>query len=132
MASLFSDQNYPVDKKELIEHLKKNREAHIKKHAEAMEGYKIEVAEHAEALLKAVKETPLEDLDHNEVLKDLRRPVSYKDHYDEALEKLKWFQGDELVLNESQFTSYVLDRWRWKGEFEVVSKLFRTKAGYRN
>ena len=127
---MFAKNQVPIKKTLLLERIKKNKKDHIKKHQESMEGYKIEVQEHLDLLQVALKNTPLNELDHTKIFGKLRRPVSHEDGYNEALEILEVTEEDPVTLSHSQFENLFKDQWHWKEGFEASATLFRSKAGY--
>lgn len=48
---------------------------------------------------------------------DLEIPVSYIDHYDQAIKMLELCQDKVLTMDGTSFSRYVLDKWEWSDHF---------------
>ena len=70
---------------DLLKHLKKNRETHIKDYEEAMVGYREALVKELKAMTKKAQNN--EDI---ELYVRVVRPESYVDSYTEAIEMLEW------------------------------------------
>jgi hypothetical protein len=109
-----------IDVKQLLGHLKENREKHIVDFEEAMIGYRKAMIDTLNAKLKAAKKE--EDVDHSI---RITRPISYLDSYDEAIAMLEWTTQSEVELDRSDFKQYVRDEWAWKQSFVATSSLYK-------
>lgn len=118
--------NITVDKDQLLEKLRANREEHREAFRLAMQGYltaqKIELQkllaqlEAGEEIDRYLRETPPED---------------HTKSYDEAIDMLEWATGNEVELTHAQFVQYVRDEWGWKGNWEVSNSAYITSATAR-
>lgn len=136
-----------VDRKKLIETLKKNREKHIKVYEEAMDGYqematkKIEDAfvgldkrikeNKKKALDKIVtfsKETSDKFSDYFLVLEGIsihmKVPVSFVEAYDTAIDMAEFDTRDTLELSGAEFQCFCRDVWDWTHEFSSVNTAY--------
>lgn len=104
---------------DLLKHLKKNREAHIKSYNEAMEGYREALVKELKVMTK--KATAGEDI---ELYVRVVRPESYEDSYTEAIEMLEWTVEKEVEIDRHQFKQYVQDEWQWKQGFARTMSVY--------
>lgn len=134
-----------VNRLQLVEVLKSNKERHIATYEEALKGYKEEAlaklehdAEVARQVLeKTVKKvrSELEEFDPDkigmfgdsfilikQVVMNLPLPRCYAAEYDAAIAMAAWDTRDELELSFAEFQCFVRDEWDWKGSFEAVVK----------
>lgn len=113
---------FKVDKIELLDNLKRNRDKHLEEYQTAMIGWKEAVVKKMAAELKRLEGTD-EEPDLN-FLSDLPKPVSYEKSYTEAMEVLEWENESLVVLNWQQMSQWARDEWGWSKTF------LRTNAGY--
>ncbi len=103
-----------IKRTELLATLKKNRASHRKIFLEAQDGYrKLAIAELDEYLREA------------KAGKRIRRgltlvePVDQTKEYDRAIRMLEMSVDKVVSLSDTDFQCYVMDEWRWKGQFEA-------------
>ena len=101
-----------VQKSELIQAIKANREKHVTIVKEAQEGYKKEIIALLEKMLIAAREG--KRVSHKI---DLIMPVSHLDDYDRVLRMLEMSDEDVIIIEEYEFGKYVHDQWEWKRNF---------------
>lgn len=136
-----------VNRLKLLETLKSNREKHLAVFNEAMAGYK-------ELALGKIKEafTGLEDRlqkrkdeitaniesftaetasnfsDYlvilEQVVVNLKLPVSYVDAYDAAIDMADFDTRDELDLSGAEFQCFCRDVWDWTYEFSTTNSTY--------
>jgi len=106
--------------RDLLAHLKANREAHIAEFNESMVGYREAMIKAFAQALKKAKAN--EDVDH---MVDIVRPFSYLESYDEAIAMLEWTIDQEVELDRQQFKQYVQDEWVWKQAFVRTAGMYK-------
>lgn len=98
-----------MEKKELLKVITKNRELHKQVYKEAKKAYQKKGIK----LLNALKSK----LEAGETIRpyiDLLIPEDHTDEYDRAIEMLKYDVREQIELEESEFSRFVLDSWEWK------------------
>ena len=108
-----------VVKKDLLNHLKVNREIHKIEFEKAMNGYRSALIIAFEKLLEQAKQ--LEDTAHGVYLD---RPKSYLDSYDSAICQLEWTTDTEIELDQNEFKQLVQDEWNWKQGFTAMAATY--------
>lgn len=102
-----------VKKADVIEALKRNRDAHEATYAEAKENYRQKVVDALRDRADAIDSGAKID-----IYFDLPRPEDHTEDYDEALETLEWEQREELDLaRHIEFAQWVLNKWSWEQSF---------------
>lgn len=143
----WNDRTVKVDRKRLLETLKKNREDHQKAYEEAMKGYK-EIAKlelnrsikRAKNAIEATEKTILMKInsfnqDDEYRLKDnvividrivfkLPIPKNHTKAYDVAIQMAEWEVDINIELTQSQFQCFVMDDWEWKKNFREIHKTY--------
>jgi len=112
-----------LDRDELLEKLKANREKHYAIFQEAFIGYRklaIKKLDEALADAKAGKKIQL--------YIELVEPVNQTEDYDRVIAMLEMSLEDEVVLTQTEFAQYVLDQWHWKEQFKLSNSLYTTTA----
>lgn len=105
---------------DLLKHLKKNRDSHVKEYAEAMVGYRETLVKELKLMTK--KATAGEDI---ELIVRVVRPENYEQSYTEAIEMLEWTVEKEVELDRHQFKQYVQDEWSWKQTFVRTAGMYK-------
>ncbi len=94
-----------INRTELIDKLKENKEKHTQLYKDALEGYFVDTKKKLQAKIKS--------LDKGDVIVSFSVSVP-KDHtkdYDRLIEMLEMSQDDELVITAHEFNMYVRDEW---------------------
>lgn len=111
-----------VNKHELIELLKKNRNKHEQEYKEAFKGYiKISI-EKLEESLEQFKAGKLTELKWREA-----PPRDNTKDYDRVLEMLKLSVDNEIELTNDEFSNYVQDDWSWKDSWLMSNTKYLSK-----
>lgn len=97
-----------VDKEELLEKLKSNRERHIATTLEATHRYAEQVRRNLVELMDKLDKDMSSDININATA-----PVSHAGDYDRAMAMLEMHSGEEIELTEELFANYVMDDWAW-------------------
>lgn len=102
-----------VDKEDLLETVRENRERHEEIYEEACEKYCEDAArlfrEKVEACQSGTVVSPKIDLS---------KPEEYLDDYDQAIEMLEMDERDQIDLTEDEYQKLVKDEWGWSRRFQ--------------
>ena len=102
-----------VNKAELVDQVKRNRDAHRQKFLDAQVIYRARVIDELDSrLMEARKPGGRIDLGFH-----LPEPVDYTSEYDQALAMLDWELADEVTLDQDTFRQLVLNQWHWAKHF---------------
>ena len=141
-----------VNRKELIDTLKKNRELHIQEYEIAKKGYREtlrkKIISSFDEAISSIEKKRLSMLSWAESLTDaeiskvndyftllnginleMRVPRSYAKEYDAAIDIAAWDVRDVLELSYAEFQCFVRDEWDWKQEFQQTSALYSSHKG---
>lgn len=124
---MVGEMDITVDRIQLLETLKANRETHGESFKQAMTGYVALQREELENLLKK--------LNDGEAIPSRLRELPPEDHtkdYDEAIAMMEWAIGPEVLLTQSQFRQYVMDNWGWKEQWTASNTGYITAASTRS
>ncbi len=116
MLDDFGESKVTVIKVDLLEVLRKNREAHRATYLKAAEGYRNAVELALESALKYIR-------DGQAIAPNLARmtsltiPTEHTKDYDRVIRMLEMSTADEITVTETQFSQFVLDDWSWKQAF---------------
>lgn len=117
-----------ISKTKLIDRLRENRAQHIKFYLEAKENYSAKVAKELKSVLKLVTSEAPFNLDF---VSQLIVPRSFEQSYNDAINMLEYDNRDNIVLSQSEFTQYVLDRWNWASTFTGTSSRYTNNETQR-
>jgi hypothetical protein len=113
-----------MDKAELLNIVRENKEKHIREYNEAVEDYKKAAVKLAQENLELANTG---DLDKISKIKSLpSKPTSYEDSYTRAIRMLELSVESIIEIEEQIFNQLVLDEWQWKHNFAVASALYKT------
>lgn len=101
-----------VNKGNVIEKLRVNRENHRAIFEEAIEGWHKELLKIVEEQVERVKANKRYNPNFY-----LPQPQDHTSDYDQAIELLEMSLDDELELTAVEFARYVRDDWGWRGDF---------------
>lgn len=102
-----------VDKDELVEALKANRQHHVDTFEQVLEDYKNEAIRQLDDYIDRIRNGEVA-----EVMVHLPAPENYEAQYDKAIAMVEWEQHDTVILDKGEFDQYVLDNWAWKRGFD--------------
>jgi len=108
-----------VNREDLLEAVKANRENHRATFEEAMDGYKKRSIELLEDHIKRIKANAPE-----RVMVSLPFPEDHTEDYDRVIAQLQWSLDDELYLTETEFDTYVRDNWGWSAIVASTNALY--------
>lgn len=113
-----------LDRNELLEIVRENREKHVVAYKEAVADYKKAVINVAKENLALARTGRLEEIAR---MKDApSSPVSYEDSYGRAIRMLELSVEDQIELEEQIFNQLVLDEWHWKHSFMVSNSTYKS------
>lgn len=101
-----------VQRIELLETLRKNRDAHRAIFEKALEQYRIEAVQELEHML--------EDARKNKKIRrsvQLQEPVDQTADYDRVIMMVQMSVDATIELSQQEFSQYVMDDWAWKQQF---------------
>ncbi len=113
-----------INKEELLNIVRANKEKHIKEFAEAVEDFKKAALNIAENNLKLAQTADTEQIAKFKALPS--KPVSYEDSYTRAIRMLELSVDSVIEIEEQIFNQLVLDEWQWKQNFAVTSALYKS------
>jgi hypothetical protein len=113
-----------VRKTDLLATLKTNREQHRRIFEEAQAGYRAQVIAELDTMLAEAR-------NGGKIRRYVRlaEPVDQTSDYDRAIAMLEFDIADQVVLSETDFTSFVLDNWHWKRQFLATNAAYSVTAG---
>lgn len=101
-----------VRKQDLLDTLKKNREAHRSVFAQALIAFRQKALAELDQLIAQVNEgKPVH------IYSRLPVPEEHTADYDRAIDMLRMHVGDTVTLNEEAYAKFVADDWGWKSSF---------------
>jgi len=108
---------------ELLDILKKNREAHRAIFLEAQKGYREEVIRRLDDMLADAREG-------RKITSyvQFEEPSDQTKDYDRAIRMLEMSVDDEAELNDQTFRSFVMDDWSWKSNFLLSNSYYSATA----
>ncbi|HET8688784.1 MAG TPA: hypothetical protein VFM18_19375 [Methanosarcina sp.] len=113
-----------VNKKELLEILRANKEKHVTEFNEAVSDYKAGVAKLAKANLKLANSG---DLDKFKQIRGVpNAPTSYETSYSRAIRMLELSVEEVIEVGEHEFNQLVLDEWDWKHNFTTSNAFYKS------
>lgn len=118
----FGSSQVTVNKVELIDTMKKNRETHLKEWQDATAGFKEKLVERLTEMLDRAKGNIFE------TNTDLDVPNHHLKDFDRVIKMLEMSTAPEIKISESQFRQYVMDEWSWKHDFEMHKALYTSKV----
>jgi len=101
-----------VDKDQLLDTLKDNRDTHRTAFMAAMDKFRTLAIERFEENIEEIKRGgPVR------TFLELPVPEEHTKDYDRAIMMLEWDKGTEVELSEVEFAQYVEDDWGWQQSF---------------
>lgn len=112
-----------VTKSELIEVMKANREKHHQIVLEAQAGFRSKVlARLDEMLALAAKGEKIQ------LIVGLAMPEDHTDEYDTIIGMLEMSVDDTVELDQSDYQSWVQDKWGWQRSFTATNSAYSATA----
>lgn len=116
-------KNVRVNKIELLEIVKKNREQHKEIFDEAVIGYRKQLLEYLESMVVDVKLG--KKINHHI---NLQYPVDETKEYDRVVKMLEMSQDEIIELDSVSFANFVMDEWSWTDMFTNTNACYSQKA----
>ena len=114
-----------INRLELLDIVKKNRELHIAEFQEAIVGYKEKVVEVAKNNLRLAKTGDLAKIAAG--TRSLpTAPISYENEYTKAIRMLEMSVDEIISVEEDVFNQIVLDEWSWKRSFMAATAMYKS------
>jgi predicted nucleic acid-binding OB-fold protein len=117
-----------MNRLELLEIVKANKEKHVTEFVESVEDYKNLVLKIAQANVKLAKTADLEQFKSIKAMPST--PVSYEDSYRRAIRMLELSVDEIIEVEEDVFNQLVLDEWSWKRSFTASTMSYKVGAGF--
>ena len=117
-------RNVKLNKTELLDIVRKNKEKHVADYKESVQDYCDAALKIAQANLKLAKTgemskiSDMQDMPHE--------PSSYEASYSRAIRMLELSVEEIIELDETTFNQLVLDEWSWKSSFTQTSTLYKS------
>jgi hypothetical protein len=108
-----------LSKEALLEQVRTNYASHRQKFEEAMAGYKDKAIGLLYDHIERIKANAPE-----KVFVQLPMPEDHSRDYERVIEMLEWSKDDTLELDESEFSTYVLDQWGWQEGFAQTYAMY--------
>lgn len=127
-------QQVTLDKGQLLNIIRKNRELHVSEYRETYEGWLHQLEEHARVVVDKITEAKLQySQNHEPRLRcpsfgQLGEPESYESEYDRAARMLELSVDDHIVLTREEFSNFVLDEWRWTESFKSKVAIYSRRT----
>lgn len=119
MRSANDERMRSYKRDQILEILKKNRDAHQEMYETALQGYQKALIEKLTSKLSAAEEG--KDVSH-EI--DLEKPRSYKKEYDRAIRMFELQVDSEVSLSDQEFAQLVMDEWAWSDRTQRVFNFY--------
>jgi hypothetical protein len=113
-----------VNRVELLEIVRTNKEKHVRDFNESVEDYKKAAINVAQKNLELAQSG---DLDQIAKIKGMpQKPTSYEKEYDRAIRMLELSVEEVIDVEQDVFNQLVLDEWSWKNAFTASASLYKT------
>lgn len=113
-----------MNRLELLDIVRANKEKHIAEYTEAVSDYKALVVKVAKENLRLAKTEDLAEI--GKMRATPTAPTSYEDSYRRAIRMLELSVEDVIEIEEDVFNQLVLDEWAWKRGFVAASAMYKT------
>lgn len=116
-------EDITVNRSSLLVKLRANRETHHDIYLEAKAGYKTAAIAEMNSMIADAE-------DDKEIKRTLTlvAPMDQTKDYDRAIAMLEMSVDETIKLSEYDFSCYVLDEWRWKGQWSISNSPYSAKA----
>lgn len=123
---MVTDLTINVNKVDLLNRLRENREKHAADYVLAHEGYVQAMREELQGLL--AKLDAGEEIDRYLTNQE---PENHTAEYDLAIQMFEMATDTEIELDSQQFSQYVNDDWGWKRSWSASNTSYITRASRR-
>lgn len=111
-----------VNKNELIQKLKENREIHIREFKETFAEYQKDTIKDIQKMLRVAKKAGPDEVLSTYV--NNSAPRSEEKTYDVVIGMLEFSVDTEFDITEKQYKEYVLNEWSWTEQFEFSKTMY--------
>ena len=111
-----------VNKQELIDILKKNRDIHISEYEETFDEYQKDTIKIMQKLLREAKKVPQYKSIPTHISSST--PQSNKKDYDIAIGMLEFSIDETFEISQHEYKQFVLNEWSWSGNFELTKSMY--------
>lgn len=113
-----------VNRVELLDIVRKNKEKHITEFKEAVNDFKAAVIKVSEENLVLAKTGKLEEI--GKIKRIPEKPTSYETSYTRSIRMLELSIEETIELDEHTFNQLVLDEWQWKQQFTTSNSSYKS------
>jgi len=110
-----------MNRQELLDLVKENKQKHINEYEESVVDYKAAVIKIAKANLKVANTGS----DNMKFTAFPTPPVSYEKEYTKAIRMLELSVDEVIDVEDYIFNQLVLDEWSWKSAFQLSASLYK-------
>lgn len=119
------DRKITVNKDELIETIKENKENHVVAYQKAVKAYKIEAKRRLSEQLKDLKSGSLK------IHVSLVAPENKTEDYDKLIKMFEWEVNDVVELSLAEFNEYVHDETDFSMAAKFANSTYLVSAGVK-
>ncbi len=112
-----------VNRNELLSALKINKEEHRKTFLDAQEGYREDVIDELDRMLKDAREG--KKIKRALVLPE---PKDHTSSYETAIRMLEMCVDDIIEITDHEFQQLVMDNWNWKADFVGTASNYTNRS----
>lgn len=114
-----------VNRLELLDKLRTNRELHRKEYIEALEEFHTRLLEDLKLAVKKVNSTQnTEDLKNFRF--GLQFPQNHEQEYEDVIEMLEMSVDETIQLDAQSFKAYIKNEWHWQGQMRAAKAAYVT------
>ena len=120
MIGDLGDSKVTIEKNNLLEKIRTNRNKHVAEYEEAFAGFRL-------ALIKELEDKLVDAKAGKEVSQVLEAsaPHNHTEDYDCVISMLEMSVSTEITITEQQFKQYVLDKWNWQAAFKASTAMYK-------
>jgi phage host-nuclease inhibitor protein Gam len=112
-----NEKTITVKREDLLAKLKENKDIHEKEYAELQEAYLDACEQKAKELVVVTK---CRNFDSSSSFWERpQKPSCHIEDYEVAIGMFEMEVNDEVVITQSEFEQYVLDKWTWARSFAL-------------
>jgi hypothetical protein len=115
-----------LDRNELLEIVRENKEKHVAEYREAVADFKKVVVVLTKENAVLARTGRLEEIARIKGIP--HAPVSYEDNYNRAIRMLELSVEEQIELEEQIFNQLVLDEWHWKQMFTTMNATYKSMS----
>lgn len=113
-----------INRIELLQIVRENKEIHIKDVQESIKDYKKAAIKLTKENLELAKTGNIESI--SKIRSMPSKPVSYESAYARAIRMLELSVDEVIEVEEDVFNQLVLDEWNWKHSFTASTALYKS------